>query len=235
MLKLSAQARRSSSGRVLLDMNTQCDLLLPKGAMPVTNRAEVLPNIRKLMCWARAESLRVISSLESRRIHEFGRGLPAYCIGGSVGQRKIPITLLPRRLVVEDDNALDVQPDPFRGIQQIILMKRSLDFLSNPKMDRLFHALSVNHVVVFGTLAEQCVKSVVLAFLARWYSVGVVTDACGAWSAEAAEMAMRQMEAKGAVLVTTEELISGAADEWLQNRRPIPVSEEEPVYQEPAC
>jgi nicotinamidase-related amidase len=238
MLKLSAlaQARGSLSGRVLLDMNTQVDLLLPSGAMPVVNRVEVLPNIRRLMSWARAESLLVISSLECGRIGKSRRGLPPYCMDGSVGQRKIPITLLPRRLVVQNDNTVDVPPDPLHKIQQVILMKRSRDFLLNPKVDRLFQALSGKHVVVFGAVAERCVKSVVLGLLARWLGVGVVTDACGAWSAEAADMAMRQMEAKGAVLVTTDELISGAVDEWLQSKRPIPMpAEEEPVAQGPDC
>ena len=222
MLKVSepAQRRRSSSDRVLLDMNTQCDLLLPKGAMPVINRAEVLPNIRRLMSWARVESLLVISSLECGRIGRSSRGLPPYCVDGSAGQRKIPITLLPSRFVVHNDNTVDIPPDLLHRIQQIILTKRSRDFLSNPKVDRIFQALSVNHVVVFGAVAERCVKSVVLGLLARWNRVGVVTDACGAWSAEAADMAMRQMEAKGAVLVTTDELISGAADEWLRCDRP---------------
>ena len=229
MHKLSGftETGRSSTGRVLLDMNTQCDLLLTHGAMPIINRAEVLPNLRRLMIWARNESLPVVSSLECRRADELGRGLPAHCMEDSVGQRKVPITLLPKRLVVQDNNALDVQQNPFRGIQQIILMKRSRDFLSNPKVDRLFQALSVNHFVVFGAIAERCVRSVVLSLLARWQGVGVVTDASGGWSAAAADMAMRQMEAKGAVLVTTEELISGAADDRLQIKRPALVAEEE--------
>ena len=136
MLKFSAlaQAHRLSSDRVLLDMNTQCDLLLPRGAMPVINRAEVLPNVGKMMNWARVESTPVVSSLECRRAGESSRGLPPYCMDGSVGQRKVPITLLPRRVVVQDDNALDVPLDPFHRIQQIILMKRSRDFLLNPKV-----------------------------------------------------------------------------------------------------
>ena len=229
MLKLSAlaQAHRFTSDRVLLDMNTQCDLLLPRGAMPVINRAEVLPNIRRLTNWARVESLPVVSSLECCRVGESSRGLPPHCIDGSAGQRKVPITLLPRRLVVQNDNELDVSPAPFHRIQQIILMKRSRDFLSNPKVDRLLHSLSINHFVVFGAIAERCVKSVVLGLLARCHRVGVVTDACGAWSPEAADLAMRIMEAKGAVLVTTDELISGAADERLQDKRPAFASEEQ--------
>ena len=39
--------------RVLVDLNTQCDFLLSKGAAPVANRLTVLPNVRRVMNWAR--------------------------------------------------------------------------------------------------------------------------------------------------------------------------------------
>lgn len=224
---MSTQARRFSFDRVLVDMNTQCDLLLPRGALPVTNRTEILPNIRKLMNWARISSVPIISSLECHRAGESSRGLPPYCIDRSTGQRKIPFTLMPRRMVVMGDNTLDIPPEPFRKFQQIIITKRSRDFLSNPKADRLFHSLSVNHLVVFGTVAEHCVKAMVLGLLARQHRVAVVTDASGSWSAGDSELAMRQMDAKGAVLVTTDELISGAANERIQNSRIEVVTQED--------
>ena len=207
-----SKAGRSSFNRILLDMNTQCDLLFPQGAMPVINRGEVFPNIGKIMNWARASSLPVVSSMECRRIGDVSRGLPPYCVDRSIGQRKAPITLLPRRIVMRNDNTLSLPPKPFHRFQQIILIKRSRDFLLNPRMDLLLHTVSANHMVVFGAVAERCVKSVVLGLLARQHRVGVVTDACGGWSISDVDMAIRRMAAKGAVLVTTDELISGAAD-----------------------
>jgi hypothetical protein len=57
--------------------------------------------------------------------------------------------------------------------------------------------------------------------------VAVVTDACGAWSAAAAAQSMRQMDAKGAILVTTDELISGGADERIRDSRPDFVPDED--------
>src|ERR1044072_1264584 len=117
---------------MLIDMNTQCDLLLPRGAMPVINRAEVLPKIQKIMNWARLKSLPVVSSIECRRVKESSPSLLPYCIDGSVGQRKVPCTLLPRRIVMRDDGTPGVPLDIFRQFQQIILIKRSRNFLSNP-------------------------------------------------------------------------------------------------------
>jgi len=59
-----ANARRALSDRILVNINTQCDLLLPGGAMPVINRSDVLPNIQRMMSWARVESLPALEELE---------------------------------------------------------------------------------------------------------------------------------------------------------------------------
>lgn len=224
---MSVAARRNSFNRILVDLNTQCDLLLPRGALPVTNRTEILPNIRRLMSWGRIEAIPVISTLEAHRPGESLQGLPSYCIDRTSGQRKLPFTLLPRRLVCTGDNTFDLPFDIFRRYQQVIFTKRKRDFLSNPKADRLVNLVSSHHLVVFGTVAEHCVKAAVLGLLARQHRIAVVTDACGFWSAGDAELAMRQLDAKGAVLVTTEELISGAADERIKASRPMIFSDTE--------
>lgn len=206
---MSIQMRHSSFERVLLDMNTQCDFLLPKGALPVANRAEVLPNIRRIMNWGRVGRYPVLSSLESHRVGETGNGLPPYCIDRSKGQKKLPFTLMPRRIVLQGDNTLDLPHDPFRRYQQVIFTKRNCDFLSNPKADRLINALHIGAVVVFGVLAEQCIKMTVLGLLARRRQIIVIRDACGYWYAGEGELAFRQMEAKGAIVASTDELLSG--------------------------
>lgn len=224
---MSVAARRNSFNRILVDLNTQCDLLLPRGALPVTNRTEILPNIRRLMNWGRIEALPVISTLEAHRPGESIQGLPSYCIDRTSGQRKLPFTLLPRRIVCTGDNTFDLPLDIFRRYQQVIFTKRKRDFLSNPKADRLVNLVSSHHLVVFGTVAEHCVKAAVLGLLARQHRIAVVTDACGFWSAGDAELAMRQLDAKGAVLVTTEELVSGAADERIKASRPMIFSDTE--------
>ena len=230
-----ANGFRTRFERILFDLNTQCDLLLLKGALPVVNRAEVLPNIGKIMNWARLGSVPVVSSLECRRNEAFSLGIPAYCIDRSMGQRKVPVTLLPRRIVVHDDSSVHVPPDSLGRYQQIILNKRSCDFLSNPKVDRLFHALSIHHLIVIGAVVEHDVTPTVISLLARGQRVAVVTDACGAWSAAAAALAMRRMDAKGAVLITTHELLSGDADERLRDSTPFVTQDEQEPLVEPFC
>ncbi len=221
-------ARCSSLGRIVVDMNTQCDFLLPNGALPVANRSEVIPNIRRIMNWVRIQRIPVISSLECHRPGETFNGFPAHCVDRTHGQKKLPFTLMPRRIVLHGDNTLDLPHEPLRRYQQVIFTKRNQDFLSNPKADRLINATLSRYMIVFGVLAEQCVKSAALAFLARRRHVAVVTDACGFWCASDAELAFRQMAAKGAVLVTAEDLLSGVVDKKFNSLIPeTPEVEEE--------
>lgn len=225
-----SSASHSPASRVLVDLNTQCDFLLPKGALPVWNRKDILPNIRKLMSWARTTRVPVISSLEAHRAGESRKGLPPHCVDRTNGQKKLPFTLLPKRLILMGDNTIDVPFQIFRRFQQVIFTKRDRDFLNNPKADRLVNNIEVNHMIVFGVVTEYCVKAAVLGLMTRRHRVVVVSDACGYWSSSDHDLALRQMDAKGAVLVTTDELVNGVADERIRAaRRPMPIIEEEPV------
>lgn len=223
---MSQQAQRGAASRVLLDMNTQCDFLLARGAVPVSNRAAVIEAVRKLMNWARLSRMPVISTLDCHRPGESLHGLPPYCMDRSPGQKKLPFTLLPKRVVLYGDNTLDVPNDPFRRFRQVIVTKRNRDFLSNPKADRLVNALDCEYFLIFGMIAEHCVKAAALGLMARQRRVAVVMDACGHWSRSEAQLAFCQIEAKGAVLVTTDELINGQADERLRAAAPPRPSEE---------
>lgn len=217
---MSQQAQRGSAAHVLVDINTQCDFLLQKGAVPVSNRTAVVESVRKLMNWARLSRMPVISTLDCHRPGESLYGLPPYCMDRSPGQKKLPFTLLPKRVVLYGDNTLDVPNDPFRRFRQVIVTKRNRDFLSNPKADRLINALDCEYFVLFGMIAEHCVKAAALGLMARQRRVAVVTDACGYWSRTEASLALCQIEAKGAVLVTTEEMISGVAEARLKAAAP---------------
>lgn len=208
------RSRRADTLRVILDLNTQCDFLMPRGAIPVANRDSVMPPLRRMMEWARTHAVPVISSVDAHRPEEPINGTPRHCIDNTYGQRKLPFTLLPRRLILSCDNTLDVPCDLFSRYRQIILAKRSRDFLNNPKADRIISDLSVNHYIVFGVATEICVKSVVLGLIARRRNVVIVTDALGYWSAPDAELALRQMVAKGAVVATTDEVLSGRSFEF---------------------
>ena len=85
----------------------------------------------------------------------------------------------------------------FREHRQIIFRKRSNDFLGNPKVDRLLTESVVGEYVIAGIGLEAAVKSLALGLITRMKRVAVVYDACGFWNVSAADLSLRQMEAKG--------------------------------------
>lgn len=195
-------------GRVLIDMCTQRDFLAESAAMPVVDRETVLRHVRRAFAWARHRRVPIVSALEAHRPNEGTNGHPACCVDGTDGQRKVPFTLLPNRVALEVDNSLAVPLNLLRQYRQVVLRKRSYDFLGNPKAERLLSETRVGEYVVLGVAMEQCVKSLVLGLLARQKRVLVVRDACGFWDQNAADLATRQMEAKGARIIDSSELQS---------------------------
>ena len=193
---------------VLVDVSTQRDFLDAEGALPVQNREALLPRLRRMMALARAARLPVISSVDTHRETDPLNGVPRHCIEGTTGQQKIPFTLLAQRIVVEADNTIDLPYCVLSRFRQVIFRKQDYDFFSNPKADRLLTELDAGEFVLFGVGLERSVKALALGLLARHKKVAVVIDACGYWSEADADLATRQLRAKGIRITTVDELAS---------------------------
>lgn len=192
---------------VLLDLNTQRDFLERGGAYPVANLETLLPTLRRLIAWIKRNHAPVVSSIDAHRTSELKpTDEPIHCLDHSTGQRKVAFTLCHRFASVEFDNTLCVPSDMFSRFQQLIFRKRDDDLLDNPKADRFLTQLPAEEFIIFGNGLERSVKMLSLGLLARGKRVSVVVDACGFWSRAKADLALRQMAAKGATLVTVDEL-----------------------------
>jgi nicotinamidase-related amidase len=199
---------RTRLSTLLIDLNSQRDFLHPNGALPVVNYQDASERIHRLMVWAMQKGLRVVSSLDAHRPEEGFHDSPRHCVDGEIGQRKLPFTLMPSRILVEADNSFALPYGILQRYQQVIFRKRTLDLFGNPKADRLLTETDADQFWVFGIATNRSVKSLVLGLLARHKTVGVITDACGHWDVQAADMALRQMAAKSAELLTVEEFIA---------------------------
>lgn len=201
---------------IFVDMCTQRDYLLPDGARPSLNAGRITPNLKRLMAFARWAKVPTISCVDARRPGDV-RGLPtADCVIGTPGQRKVPFSLLPDRVIIDSDNCLCVALDVLHQHQQAILAKEHRDPFTNPKLDRLFTEMPSRRFIVFGVSLESSIRLLALGLLLRHRRVIVVHDACGWWDAEGGDMALRQLTAKGCDLITTSELIEAT---WQQRRR----------------
>ncbi|MCO6436186.1 MAG: isochorismatase family protein [Phycisphaerae bacterium] len=194
---------------IILDLNTQRDFLEPGGLHTVLNHEALIPALRRSVAWIRRNGVPVVSSLHSLRPKEaLPGGRWTYCVEGSTGQRKVPFTLLPSRLIMEYDNTLSLPMELVRTHQQVVFRTHSDDLLTHPKADRLLTQADAGEFIVLGNTIEGAVKAVTLGLLARGKSVSIVADACGYCDPGAADLAVRQMSAKGAQIIAVDQLAS---------------------------
>jgi hypothetical protein len=106
------------------------------------------------------------------------------------------------------DNTLCCPCDLFKRYQQVIFRKRTDDLLSNPKADCFLNLLKTDEFILFGVGLESSVKALALALRARGRRTRIVVDACGYWNKSAADLALRQVVAKGVELITVRELLN---------------------------
>jgi len=187
--------------RILVDVDTQRDFLLADGKACVQDHHRVLSNIRRIVAWARLKNIRMISTV---RVNPPGRSDLDFCVAGTAGCRKVPYTIRHRRALFEADGCTDLPRDILRRYDQLIVHKRCEDPFDEPRADRILSELRVTEFIVFGVPTETAVKRTVLGLLARRRNVTLLTDAIGMRDPEVADIALRQMEAKGARLTDTQ-------------------------------
>lgn len=205
---------------VVVDLNTQRDYVDHDGAQPVANLAELIGELRNVVAWAKRNHAPVISSIESHRPSDLeSNRCSECCMDGTTGQSKIDFTLFSRSICIEVDNTLACPHDLFKKYQQVIFRKRSDDLLANPKADRFFNLLPPCEFILFGVGVEQAIKALALGLLAREKRVTVVADACGYWNKSTADLALRQMAAKGVRVMTVADLMARKLD----RRSPYPM------------
>lgn len=194
---------------VLLDLNTQDDFLGVGGACRVRDPQGLLSSVRRVIAWAKWNHVPVISSIDSHRASEATHdGFPKHCIDGTRGQSKLTCTIFGQHIKIEGDSTLSIPVDLFRRYQQVIFRKRTHDLFGNPKADRFLTQLPTSEYILFGVGLEYSIKALTLGLLARGKRVTVVADGCGFWSSSEASLALRQMAAKGAALVSVDELLT---------------------------
>ncbi len=199
------QLVRSRRKQVLIDVDTQRDFLLATGKVCIRNHRRVLGHIRRIMAWARARGIPIIS-LAQVYPNNNGESEYGYCIDGTEGQRKVRYTLVGNRISFPADGHTDLPRDLLRLYRQVILHKRCVDPFQEPRIDRLLSEVKANEFIIIGSTAEGAVKATALGLLQRGQNVIVVADAVGSQNKREAKLALRKVEAKGAKLVETKRI-----------------------------
>lgn len=202
---------------VFVDVCTQRDYLDAAGARPTENAAELSQRVKQLMALARWAKVPLISCVEGRRPSDVAGHKIRDCVIGTEGQRKPCFTVMPSHTCVDTDNCPCIDLDLLRQFQQAIFVKTHADPFANPKLDRLLTEMSAKRFVLFGVGIESTVRTLALGLLMRHRKVTIVSDACGYWDVEAADMVARQLAAKHCTMLTTSEFIQRRMSKWMSS------------------
>ncbi len=195
--------------QVLFDVDTQFDFLDPGGNLEVPEAETILPMLERLFDFAKRSGFPVISTADSHSAHDpefeqFGR----HCEVGTLGQHKLPFTVLPRSFAIHAADSLPDGPAPLlREYQQLIFHKDNLDVFVNPYLGKLVETLDAEEYVVFGVATEYCIATAVEGLLARNARVLLVTDAIGAIDKQKGEQVLASFAERGVRFVRTAEIV----------------------------
>jgi nicotinamidase/pyrazinamidase len=190
---------------VFFDIDTQVDFMRPTGSLSVYGAEEIVPNLQRLMNWAREHDVPVISTADSHSPNdpEFKTWQP-HCVIGTPGQRRIPETLFPDAVVVPCRPGAFQPPARWEG--QYIVEKATYSVQDNPNFDAILQALGSRRAVVFGVATECCVLAGALALRRKGFRVDLVVDAVKPITEEGGRKALEEMAAAGVRTVTTAEV-----------------------------
>jgi nicotinamidase/pyrazinamidase len=122
-------------------------------------------------------------------------------MAGTEGQRRVPATVWPDSVVLEDGDRLE-GPLP----RHLTLHKHEFDVFSRPDADDLIARYNVTNptFVVYGVATDYCVRAAVEGLLARKCRVAIVVDAVRPIDAEAEAGLFADWGHRGALLVMTD-------------------------------
>jgi nicotinamidase/pyrazinamidase len=205
------------AGRILWDVDTQVDFMLPDGKLYVPGAEETAPAMRRLVEAAREAGLVHVASADDHELTDpeisddpdWRNTYPPHCLRGTRGAEKIPETEqvdpLPLSLVPYPPGLL---PALVEGRREILLLKKNFNVFTNPNTDALLDALDPDEIVVFGVATDVCDDAVIRGFLARGRRVVFVEDAARGLDAERTSAALEAWRAAGVAFATTDEAIA---------------------------
>jgi nicotinamidase/pyrazinamidase len=197
---------------IFWEVDVQADFMLPGGKLYVPGAEKLLPNIRKLTDAARRGDVFLVSHGDFHPANdpEF-KQFPPHCLKGSAGAELVPEALVANFVRVENDVNARL-PEDLSKYQQVILEKQTLDIFETRHVDALVERLgSAAEFVVFGVVTEYCVSCAAKGLLKRKRRVAVVRDAIETLASEVGNKTLTELQALGARLVTTDEILDKVA------------------------
>ena len=167
--------------RILWDVDTQIDFMLPEGKLYVRGAEETAPAMERLVRAARVAGMTHVASADDHELTDeeiseqpdFETTYPPHCLRGTRGARKVPETEQEDPVPL----ALEILPDKWLHGREFLLLKKNFDVFTNPNTDRVLAALNPDEIVLFGVATDVCDDAAIRGFLERGRRVVFVEDA----------------------------------------------------------
>jgi nicotinamidase/pyrazinamidase len=197
--------------RILWDVDTQVDFILPEGKLSFEGADAVLPAMARLVEGARRAGLVHVASADDHELTDeeiseepdFRRTFPPHCLRGTRGGERVPQT---KQLDPVPLGHEHVPGHWLRG-REFLILKKHFDPFTNPNADVLLERLDPEEVVLFGVATDICDDAAVRALLDRGRRVAFVEDASAALDAEQAETCTAAWRERGVRFTTVDDVL----------------------------
>ena len=203
--------------RVLWDVDTQVDFMLPDGKLYVPGAEETIPAMERLVAAAREAGVVHVASADDHELTDpeisdepdFSNTYPPHCLRGTRGAAKIEAT--------EQDDPLPLSLTPYppgllpgivEGRRELLLLKKNFNVFTNPNTDPLLDALDPEEIVVFGVATDVCDDAAIRGFLLRGRRVRFVEDAARALDPEREARCLAFWREGGVEFGTVDEVVA---------------------------
>lgn len=194
------------------DVDTQRDFMESSGALYVPGAESIKSNIERLLRYAGAHNITVISS---RCAHgpddeEFAM-FPPHCLDGSRGAERIFANLpeLPR-MEISVDGKSDASISSSSGGFHYEVKKKIFNIFSNPWLsDQASAGVFRNkECIVFGVATDYCVRDCVSGLIDAGAKVVIVEDAIRGVAEHTTSETLNDMRRKGVIFTTTQIILT---------------------------
>jgi nicotinamidase/pyrazinamidase len=200
-------------GRILWDVDTQVDFMLPGGKLYVGGAEETVPAMKRLVEGARAAGIPHVASADDHELTDdeiseepdFRATYPPHCLRGTPGAAKVPET-------AQEDPVplgLTVVPEKWLRGREFLLLKKSFDVFTNPNTEWLLERLDPDEVIVFGVATDVCDDAAIRGLLARGRTVTFVEDAARGLDEARTAAAQAAWREGGVRFATSAEVLAG--------------------------
>jgi nicotinamidase/pyrazinamidase len=198
--------------RILWDVDTQVDFILPEGKLSFAGADAVLPAMRRLVDGARRAGLVHVASADDHELTDdeisadpdWQATFPPHCLRGTRGAERVPET---KQL---DPVPLGLTPVPGRWLEgrEFLILKKHFDPFANPNAEALLELLDPEEIVLFGVATDICDDAAVNALLDRGRRVAFVEDAAAALDAAKGEACTAAWRGRGVRFTTVDEILA---------------------------